>query len=71
MAVELLSIPKENILREGINLYNMQLTLNFKPLILKGQVVLFKENIIALRFLPYDGGSTRTLAEYILGKMDS
>jgi CheY-like chemotaxis protein len=71
VAIELLNPPRENVLKEGIFVYNVQFTLNFKPVNLKGQVVLFKENIAALRFLPYDGGSTRTIAEYILGKMNA
>ncbi|MBN1411389.1 MAG: PilZ domain-containing protein [Spirochaetales bacterium] len=71
VAIELLKKPDNNVLVEQRYVYNIQFTLNFKPINLKGQIVLSKENIVALRFLPYGANLGRVMAEYILERIES
>ena len=69
VAVELFKSPKKNLIQKGIFLPKLQFTLNTREITPSGTILLFKKDILILRFNTFSMEDKHTLAEYIYNKI--
>jgi len=71
VAVELFNPPAPGVLTPGTSIPNIQFTLNRKAFAPPGKVILFKEQLLALRFDYLSATEKSTLSKYVFKRLTS
>lgn len=71
VAVELFNPPAPGVLTPGTSIPNIQFTLNRKAFAPPGKVILFKEQLLALRFDYLSAIEKSTLSKYVFKRLTS